>query len=65
MIATYTVTETASNGRIVHKELVNREELEILVNNAYGKWSNMTVANDVTGEVRKFKDDGEKWVRVA
>ena len=65
MIATYTVTETASNGRIVHKEPVNREELEILVNNAYGKCSNMTVVNDVTGEVRKFEDDGEKWVRVA
>lgn len=64
-IDTYTVHRINENGRLSHKEHLNdKAEMLDWVSLAYGRFSSIRVANDQTGEVREFTDNGEAWVRV-
>jgi hypothetical protein len=66
MIATYTAHKINLDGTLSHKELLNNnEEMREWVSSAYGRFASIRIANDQTGEIRQFTDNGKTWERIA
>jgi hypothetical protein len=61
----YTCHKVLSNGQFTNCERLSKEEYQGFVSRVYGKWENIRVLNELTGEVRFFVDNGQAWERVA
>lgn len=60
----YTCHKVLSNGQLTNCERLSKDEYVDFVSSVYGKWEKIRVLNELTGEVRMFVDNGEKWERV-
>lgn len=61
----YTCHKVLSNGKLTNCERLSKVEYQDFVSSVYGKWENIRVMNELTGEVRFFLDNGKAWERVA
>ena len=61
----YTCHKVLSNGQLTNCERLSKAEYQDFVSSVYGKWENIRVLNEMTGEVRFFVDNGRAWERVA
>lgn len=60
----YTCHKILSNGQATNCERLSKEEYVDFVSSVYGKWENIRVLNELTGEIRFFVDNGQAWERV-
>lgn len=61
----YTCHKVLSNGQLTNCERLSKTEYQDFVSSVYGKWENIRVLNELTGEIRFFVDNGQAWERVA
>ncbi|MNY30809.1 hypothetical protein D3C86_1649370 [compost metagenome] len=60
----YTCHKVLSNGQFTNCERLSKAEYQDFVSSVYGKWENIRVLNEITGEIRFFVDNGQAWERV-
>lgn len=60
----YTCHKILSSGQATNCECLSKDEYVDFVSSVYGKWENIRVTNEMTGEVRFFVDNGQEWERV-
>lgn len=60
----YTCHKVLSSGQLTNCERLSKAEYQDFVSSVYGKWENIRVLNEITGEVRFFVDNGQAWERV-